>query len=161
MQRLFWSLGLLTYMALTGIQPAQPAFAIPSIFTNITSDASHLPLDGEGRSATHIVKVSTLSLSTDSNKGFTVTISSGSLAKVEAQSPIIYQVTTVDSGAGSPSSGDFSVASGNNYTFLSSQAGSQNRDLYILYSTPVKVTFSEIETNESRIGLSNESRIGL
>ena len=28
-------------------------------------------------------------------------------------------------------------------------------------TTPVKVTFSEIETNESRIGLSNESRIGL
>ena len=30
-----------------------------------------------------------------------------------------------------------------------------------LETTPVKVTFSEIETNESRIGLSNESRIGL
>ncbi|MEI6329336.1 MAG: hypothetical protein WCP16_08900 [Pseudanabaena sp. ELA645] len=131
MQRLFWSLGLLTYMALTGIQPA---FAIPSISTNITSSASRLPLDGGGRSATHIVKVSTLSLSTDSNKGFTLTISSGSLAKVEPQSPIIYQVTTVESGAGSPSSGDFSITSGNNYTFLSSQAGSQNRDLYILYS---------------------------
>ena len=47
MRRLFWSLGLLTYMALTGIQPA---FAIPSISTNITSSASRLPLDGEGRS---------------------------------------------------------------------------------------------------------------
>jgi hypothetical protein len=118
-------------MALTGIQPA---FAIPSISTTITSSASRLPLDGEGRSSTHIVKVSTLSLATDSNKGFTVTISSGSLAKVDTQSPIIYQVTTVASGASSPSSADFSVASGNNYTFLASQAGSQNRDLYILYS---------------------------
>lgn len=131
MRRLFWSLGLLTYMALTGIQPA---FAIPSISTTITSSASLLPLDGEGRSTTHIVKVSTLYLSTDNSKGFTLTISSGNLAKVQPQSPIIYQVTTVVSGASSPSSGDFSVASGNNYTFLATQAGSQNRDLYILFS---------------------------
>ncbi|GBO53303.1 hypothetical protein APA_1210 [Pseudanabaena sp. lw0831] len=42
---------------------------------------------------------------------------------------------TVVSGDNPPSSGDFTVASGNNYTFLTNQAGSQNRDLYILYTS--------------------------
>ena len=131
MRLLLWSLGFLTCMALTGIQPA---FATPSISTSTASSASNLPLDGEGSATIHIIKVSTLSLVTDSSKGFTVTISSGNLTKVSQETPISYRVMTVISGDNPPSSGDFTVAAGNNYTFVTTQAGSQNRDLYILYT---------------------------
>jgi hypothetical protein len=135
MQPPLWSLGLLICMALTGIQPA---FANPDISNSITSLASNLPLDGTNSSTTHIVKVSTLALSTTSSKGFTVTISSGSITKIGPETPIAYHVTTLPSGTNAPSVADFSVASGNNYTFSTNQAGSQSRDLYIFY-TPVKM----------------------
>lgn len=111
-----------------------PAFATPTLSTNNTPSASNLPLDGEGSATTHIVKVSTLSLATDSSNGFTVTISSGSLTKTSQETPISYQVMTVPAGDNPPSLGDFTVAAGNNYTFVTNQAGSQNRDLYILYT---------------------------
>jgi hypothetical protein len=127
-----WGIGLLTCIALMGIQPV---FAESSVSVNVMSSANSLPLDGEGSSLTHVVKVSTLTLATDSNKGFTVTISSGSLTKVSEETPISYQVMTVISGDNPPSSGDFTVASGNNYTFATNQSGSQNRDLYILYTS--------------------------
>jgi hypothetical protein len=131
MRALLWSLGLLTCMALMGIQPT---FATPSLSTSTASSASSLPLDGEGNATTHVVKVATISLSTDNSKGFTVTISSSNLTKVSQETPISYRVMTVISGANPPSSGDFTVAAGNNYTFVTTQAGSQNRDLYILYT---------------------------
>jgi len=74
MQPSLWSLGFLICMALTGIQPA---FANSGLLNSTTSSASNLPLDGTNSSTTHIVKISTLALSTNSSKGFTVTISSG------------------------------------------------------------------------------------
>ena len=129
------SLGFLICMALTGIQPA---FATPDISNNITSLASNLPLDGTNSSTTHIIKISTLALSTTSSKGFTVTISSGNITKIGQETPIAYHVTTLDSGTNAPNAADFSVPSGNNYTFSTNQAGSQSRDLYIFY-TPVKM----------------------
>lgn len=135
MQPSLWSLGFLICMALTGIQPA---FAIPNISNSITSLASSLPFDSKDGSTTHIIKISTLALSTNSSKGFTVTISSGSITKAEKRTPIAYHVTTLPSGTNAPSSADFSVASGNNYTFSTNQAGSQNRDLYIFY-TPAQM----------------------
>jgi hypothetical protein len=135
MQPPLWSSGFLICMALTGIQPA---FANPDISNSITSLASSLPFDSKDGSTTHIVKVSTLSLSTDSNKGFTVTISSGNITKAEKRTPIAYHVTTLASETNAPSAADFSVGSGNNYTFSTNQAGSQSRDLYIFY-TPTKM----------------------
>ncbi|WP_236579460.1 hypothetical protein [Pseudanabaena sp. lw0831] len=132
MKPALWGIGLLTCIALMGIQPA---FAESSVSVNVMSSASSLPLDGEGSATTRVVKVSNLTLVTDSNKGFTITISSGNLTKASQNTPISYQVMTVVSGDNPPSSGDFTVASGNNYTFLTNQAGSQNRDLYILYTS--------------------------
>ncbi len=131
MRLLLYSLGLLTCIALMGVQPT---FAESSISVNVMPSASNLPLDGEGSATTHIVKVSTLTLATDSSKGCTVTISSGYLTKAGQVTPVAYRVMTVASGDNQPSSGDFTVASGNNYTFVTNQAGSQNRDLYILYT---------------------------
>lgn len=131
MQLSLWSLGLLTCIALTGMQPA---IATPSVVVDVTSSANSLPLDGEGDATTHVVKVSTLLLSTDSSKGFTATISSGSLTKTGQETPIAYQVKIVASGANPPSPADFTIASGNNYTFSTNQTGSQNYDLYVLYS---------------------------
>ncbi len=131
MRTLLCSLGLLTCIVLTGIESA---IANPSVSVNIMQSANSLILDGEGQATTHIVKVATITLSTDSNKGFTVTISSGNLTKASLETPISYQVISVISGDNPPSSGGFTVASGNNYTFATNQAGSQNRDLYILYT---------------------------
>ena len=127
-----WGIGLLTCLALTGIQPT---FAESSVVVDVISSANSLPLDGEGSSLTRVVKVSTLTLATNSDKGFTITISSGSLTKASQETPIPYQVMTVTSGDNPPSSGDFTVASGNNYTFTTNQSGLQNRDLYILYTS--------------------------
>ena len=126
-----WSLGLLTCITLMGIQPT---FAVPSLSTSTASSASSLPLDGEGNATNHVVKIATISLSTDNSKGFTVTISSGNLTKASQETSISYQVMSVTSGANPPSSGDFTVAAGNNYTFVTTQAGLQTRDLYILYT---------------------------
>jgi hypothetical protein len=131
MKTSFCSLGLLIFIALNGIQPT---FANPSVSVNVMSSASSLLLDGEGGATTHVVKVSTLSLATDSSKGFTVAISSGNLTKTGQQTPIAYRVTTVVSAANPPNVGDFTVNSGSNYTFTTTQAGSQNRDLYVLYT---------------------------
>jgi len=131
MRTLLYSLGLLASMALTGIESA---IANPSMSVNVMQSANSLILDGEGQATTHVVKVATITLSTDSNKGFTVTIGSGNLTKASLETPISYQVITVISTDNPPSSGDFTVASGNNYTFVTNQAGSQNRDLYILYT---------------------------
>jgi hypothetical protein len=127
-----WMLGLLTCMNLIGVNPT---FADPSVSSvNVLSSASSLPIDGEGSAEMNVVKVSNLTLATDSNKGFTVTISSGNLTKTGQETPIAYRVLVVTLGANPPSSGDFTVASGNNYTYSTNQAGSQNCDLYILYT---------------------------
>ncbi|MFZ4558148.1 MAG: hypothetical protein ACOYN8_17420 [Pseudanabaena sp.] len=135
MQPSLWSLGFLICMALTGIQPA---FANSGLLNSTTSSASNLPLDGTNSSTTHIVKISTLALSTNSSKGFTVTISSGNITKIGQETPIAYNVTTLPSGTNAPSGADFSVTSGNNYTFATNEVGSQSRDLYIFY-TPAKM----------------------
>ena len=92
MRLLPYLLGLLTCIALMGIPPT---FAESSVSVNAIPSASNLPLDGEGSATTRVVKVSSLTLATDSNKGFTVTISSGSLTKVSSETPISYQVMTV------------------------------------------------------------------
>ena len=126
-----WGIELLACIALIGIQPA---VAESSVSVNVMSSASSLPLNGEVNATTRVVKVSNLTLATDSNKGFTVTISSSNLTKASQNTPISYQVMTVVSGDNPPSSGDFTVASSNNYTFATNQAGSKNRDLYVLYT---------------------------
>lgn len=111
----------------------QPVLALPAVTTTPTSDAGNLLLDGQGTATTQVVKVATLTLSTDSPNGYTVFVSSGNVAKLDATS-IPFQVTIVDAGSSSPGEGAFTVASGNNYTLSTSQANTANKDLYIRYT---------------------------
>lgn len=110
----------------------QPSFALPTLTTTPTSDASNLTLDGEGSASSRIVKVATLTASTTNVTGFTLTISSGSIGK-SGGSPISFQVVTVNSGNPPPTAAEFTVPSGNNYEYTTSLAGTENRDLYIYY----------------------------
>ena len=110
-----------------------PALAVPTLTTTPTINASQLDLDGEGNASTHVVKVADIALSTDSSSGLTLTISSGDIERIGGQ-PVSFQVTTVADNASPPNSGDFSTPSGNNYTYVTDSAGTENRDVYILYT---------------------------
>lgn len=100
-----------------------------SIVASPTANASNLDLS-EGEK---IVHVADLAMSTNNEQGFTLTATSGDLSKAGG-TPIPFQVTTVDDSAAAPLSGDFSVASGANYTFSTVVAGSFDQDLYIKYT---------------------------
>lgn len=110
-----------------------PALALPILTTSPTSGAGNLDLDGEGSANTHIVKVADLSFSTDNVNGLTLEVTSGAIAKL-AGIDIDFQVVTVADNASTPSQGDFTVPSGSTYTYATSDAGSENRDLYVLYT---------------------------
>lgn len=110
-----------------------PAQAVPTLTTTPTINAGQLDLDGEGNASTHVVKVADIEISTDSGSGLTLTISSGDIARVGGQ-PISFQVTTVADNASPPSSGDFSIPSGNDYTYATAAAVTENRDVYIRYT---------------------------
>lgn len=124
-----------------GVLPLLIALAVPSsaaalssVAVTSTFSAPALVLDGEGTSDTRIVKVGDLSLSTDSAAGLTVTLSSGDLAKIDGE-PIVFQVTTVADGAAAPAAASFTVPSGSLYAYVTFAAGSEERDVYIKYST--------------------------
>lgn len=119
-------------IGLWGIGP-QPTFAIPSLTTTPLSNASNLALDGEGSASSRIVKVANIAAETDNSTGLSLSISSGSISKSGGTS-ISFQIVTVNTGAPSPSSAAFTVASGNNYIYTTSQAGLVGRDLYIYYT---------------------------
>ncbi|NEZ57851.1 hypothetical protein [Adonisia turfae] len=110
-----------------------PAQAVPTLTTTPTINAGQLDLDGEGNASTHVVKVADIALSTDNSSGLTLTISSGDIDRIGGQ-PISFQVTTVTDNASPPNSGDFSTPSGNNYTYVTGSVGTENRDVYILYT---------------------------
>ena len=112
---------------------AAPALALPSLTTTPAAGVTSLPLDGEGTAMTRIIKIADLALSTDNALGFTVHVSSGAIAKTGG-TDINFQVVTVPNEAAAPQAGDFSVPSGSNYTYATSAAGSNDRDLYILYT---------------------------
>lgn len=112
---------------------ASPALALPTLTTSPTSDTSNLNLAGEGSTRTHIVKVADLSFSTDSANGLTLEVTSDAMTKFSG-TDIDFQVITVADNASKPSQGDFTVPSGSTYTYTTSVAGSENRDLYILYT---------------------------
>lgn len=111
----------------------QPAFALPTLTTTPSSNASNLTLDGEGSTSSRIVKVATLTASTINLTGFTLTISSSSIGK-SGGTPIGFQVVTVNSGDPPPTAAEFTVPSGNNYEYATSLAGTENRDIYIYYT---------------------------
>lgn len=127
-----------------------PVQAVPTLTTTPTANAGQLDLDGEGNASTHVVKVADIEISTDSGSGLTLTISSGDIDRVGGQ-PIPFQITTVTDNASSPSSGDFSTSSGNNYIYDTGAAGTENRDVYIRY-TPL--TFQDPGNYTGSINLS-------
>ena len=126
------------------------AQAAPTLTTTSTANAGQLDLDGEGNASTHVVKVADLEISTDGSSGLTLTISSGDIDRVGGQA-VSFQVTTVNDNASPPSSGDFSTLSGNDYTYATGSAGTENRDVYILY-TPL--TFQDPGNYTGSIDLS-------
>jgi len=112
---------------------APSTVALPSLNTTATSIASNLTLDDTGSTIEHIVKVADLTISTQNTNGYTLTVSSGNLSKADGQTPIAFQVITVADGAAAPSSADFTISSGSNYTVSTSTAGQADKDLYIKY----------------------------
>ncbi|PSR15542.1 hypothetical protein C8255_22575 [filamentous cyanobacterium CCP3] len=111
----------------------QPAVGLPFLSTSATAISTSLDLDGEGSASTHIVKVADILFSTDHSGGLTLWLTSGNLTKVNG-SDISFQVTTVANDAIAPSSSDFTVPSGQVYTYVTLAAGSESRDVYILYT---------------------------
>ena len=102
-----------------------------ALTTAPTFAAGNLPLNG---STQQIIRVAGLGISTNQSLGYTLTASSGSLAKIGGATPIAYQVTTTAAGGPAPAAGGFALAS---HTFASSAAnapGSNGRDLYIMYT---------------------------
>lgn len=111
----------------------EPAVAEVLINTNTTDIASRLDLDGEGNASTHIVKVADLTIATENPQGLTLTMSSGELLH-PAGEPIAFQIVTVPDGASPPGTGEFTVGFGDNYSFSTTRAGTQERDIYIQYT---------------------------
>lgn len=121
------------------------ALADPALTITPDANNSSLPLDGEGSASTRTIKIADLSISTVNATGYTLTISSGDITKVDGQD-IAYQVATVDDGDPSPSI--FPISSGQNYEVCTSSANvsADILDVYIRY-TPASLqdpgTYSE------------------
>lgn len=120
--------------AFLGLLLAQGVFAASSVTSVANSQATALPVDGEGASTEHILKVADLNITSDGPLGFTLTVTSGSLSNGEGQTPIAFQVVTVAAGSAAPSAGMFTAASGESHVFTSLQAGSVTRELYVRYT---------------------------
>lgn len=124
-----WKKGALGCLALSLII-GTPALATPLLSVNEVAGFDNLPLDGEGSASEHIIHVVDVSVSTTEPNGYTLSISSGSLAKIGGQN-ISFEVTAVDNNASVPSSGDFNTASGNSYEICETAA--KDLDIYIKY----------------------------
>jgi hypothetical protein len=81
----------------------------------------------------HVAKVADIEMSTNNVQGLTLTASSGNLSHVGG-ADIAFQVTSVTDGATAPVAGDFAIASGGDYTVGTAVAGTDNNDMYILYT---------------------------
>lgn len=106
-----------------------------TLSTSATSDAGSLPLDGAAAGNQQIVQVADLGIHTNNEQGYTLTVTSGNLTK-SGGTAISYQTTTTATGV-SAVTGDFTVASGTDYTFNTSAAnasGTGDRDLWIQYT---------------------------
>ena len=112
---------------------AQPAMGQPMLSSTATAMSTVLDLDGEGSAATHIVKVADITVSTDHSGGLTLMLTASRLTKPQG-SDIAIQITTVGEGAIAPSPTDFTVPADGTYTYVTSWAGAEQRDVYILYT---------------------------
>lgn len=95
-----------------------------------TVSATALDLGG---AAGQIVMVSECTSDTNNDTGLTITLSSGDLANGGTADTIPYQVSSVAAGGAAPLAGDFTAASGIDYTTASTVSGSYIRDAYILF----------------------------
>ncbi|MBA3463590.1 MAG: hypothetical protein H0T46_26775 [Deltaproteobacteria bacterium] len=111
------------------------ASATPALIASSTGNPGALVMDGEGTSSTRIVKIATLTLSTDDGDGLTVSITSGSLTKADGRTPVPFQVVLVASGASAPVSGEFTTPSPTTYTWSNGGTGEVEMDLYIKYTS--------------------------
>jgi hypothetical protein len=112
---------------------ARLALADTNVSPVPASQAESLPLDGQGTSIERIVKVADLDISSDAASGYTLTVTSGSLGKSDAQTPVPFQVVTVAEGAPAPTRADFTTASGAPYVYKATAAGIHTRQLFIRY----------------------------
>jgi hypothetical protein len=104
-----------------------------SVLTLPAAGALDLDGVGVGSASQHIVNVADVTLTTNTEAGLTLTVSSGDLEiTAGVGSPISYQVATVAGGAAAPGVLAFS-ASGTPYT-SNSIAGTLHKDLYIMYT---------------------------
>lgn len=106
-----------------------------TLSTTATADAGNLPLGGAAAGNQQIVQVADLGINTNNEQGYTLTVTSGDLTK-SGGTAISYQTTTTATGV-SAVTGDFTVASGTDYTFNTSAAnasGTGDRDLWIQYT---------------------------
>ncbi|MFB2882404.1 hypothetical protein [Floridanema aerugineum] len=124
-----------TCLSLLLLAGMPPAFA-GNITLTSSNQANNLPLGGEGGTQnTQIIKVGTISLSTTSANGFTLNIIGSNLTKSEGVTPIVFQVTTVPSGSGTPGAGAFTTEATENYSYVNNNPNaSETRDLYIKYT---------------------------
>lgn len=128
---------------------------IASVPTTLGDSAATLPLDGEGTASTHMVKVSDFTISTNNFEGFTLTASSGNiLGTVSATAtPISFQVGSVANDVAADA-GDFTIATGSNYTFSTTDNVAVTRDLFIKY-TPAALQDPGAYTGSIILSVSN------
>ena len=110
------------------------ALASPTLTASGTAGATSLGMDGLGNASTHVVRIGVVSASTSGPNGFTLSVSSGSLAKADGSTPIAFQVVLVDRDATPPSSAAFTTPSGMTYTLVMLTAAAVDKDLYIKYT---------------------------
>ncbi|MDZ8186434.1 MAG: hypothetical protein RMX96_16480 [Nostoc sp. ChiSLP02] len=104
------------------------------ISATATAGANNLDLTTPSEA---IVEVADLAIDTNNSTGYTLTASSGNLTNSDSATSIPYQVKVVDGTASAPVTGDFTVASGTDLTYATSQAnavGSNGKSLFIKYT---------------------------
>lgn len=124
----------LTPSAYLWVLLAQGALAASSATAVATTQASALPLDGEGSSTERVVKIADLQISADGTQGFTLTVTSGNLRKADGNTPIPFQVVTVAAGAPPPTAASFTAGPGESHIYNSSSPGNTTRQLYVRYA---------------------------
>ena len=121
------------FLAFFSLLVAIPASADPSLtITDVAGVNNNLELHGEGSTAIEIEKIATVDVSTINPLGYTLTLSSASLENTSGGPDIAYEIWAVTAGDPPPTSGEFLVSSGNNYSQCSLLPLSL--DVYIKYS---------------------------
>lgn len=109
------------------------AVAAPSIAVSAAAGASELTMDGEGASATHVVKIADATLSTDGAAGLTVRITAGLLTNPGGHTAVPFQVLLVNHGASAPAESAFTTPAAMTLVWSTAAAGTVDKDLYIKY----------------------------